>query len=109
MASPLYFTGTKRIMSKDDWLSMSSSEFRSSELIELKMMNRQELLQLMWTMGIRMYNDLPVIACDDDELRSAYLVVRLERMKRTRLSLAKQFGRIQHMLFAVADYVEEGV
>lgn len=68
----------------------------SHEMLKLKHLGRQDLMFLMMFTDIRVFNDLPVIAMEDDEMRMAYLVWRYigieeekEKSWKTRIRLRK--------------------
>ena len=65
----------RRIEAKDV-AELQTLEWDPDELLQLRVMNREELMGLMAFCGIRTYNDMPVIACEDDELRMAYFLWR---------------------------------
>lgn len=72
------------------------------ELIQLKLMSRHQLLGLMMFCGIHVVNDIPVLACEDDELRTAYLIWRgaLSKEKRWRvLEKANQLKKVTEMTY----------
>ena len=80
------------------------------ELKELREVDRERLLGLMVVTGIRIFNELPVIACDDEELRMAFFVWRLaqhveERRKATK-KLRGFFKRLQFLEDGVETWLD---
>lgn len=71
------------------------------ELIELKQMHREDLLGLMVFCDIRAFNAMPVIACEDDELRLAYLAWRSILSKECRTLIASRVGRASRIIQSV--------
>lgn len=65
-----------RNVSLNDYDVFKQVEFQPDELLQLKEMSHQELVNLMVFCGIRTFNDVPLIVLDDDEMRMAYLVWR---------------------------------
>jgi hypothetical protein len=65
-----------RRVTADDHKIFRQMAWNPQELIQLKLMKHRELMGLMMFCGIRVYNEMPVIACEDNELRMAYLVWR---------------------------------
>lgn len=56
--------------------AMQKRRFNPMELVELKALSRRDLLALMVFCDIRLFDDTPVAAMTDDELRKAYVVWR---------------------------------
>lgn len=55
--------------------------FDPEELLEVKEMDEKELTYLMLFCNIRTFNDMPVEAMSEDEMRMAYVVWRAEKIK----------------------------
>ena len=52
-------------------------KFNPEELIQLRDMNKKELTGLMVFCGIRVFNDVPLVVMEEEEMRTAYLGWRL--------------------------------
>lgn len=61
---------------KKDYNQFKTLGFDPDELLQLKEMNKKELIGLMMFCGIRVYNGVPLIVMRDDEMRMAYLAWR---------------------------------
>lgn len=107
MISPMYYSllGKTRVVTAKDLENFKVITFNKSELMELKMMTRPDLLALMKALGIRTYHDLPIIACEDDELRSAYLVFRSGYAKEARKKWANLWSNVAEGAFEFYDDV----
>lgn len=57
-------------------------EFDPDELVQLKEMSRGNLKELMIFCGIRVFNGVPFVVMEPDEMRMAYLVWRAERINK---------------------------
>lgn len=83
----LFFYSTvyemRRVTSKDQE-KFQQITFDLSEISQLSIMNRDELLGLMAFCQIRRFNDFPVAVCTDDELRLAYCIWRGNKAKETK-------------------------
>lgn len=58
--------------------------FDPEELIQLKEMNGKKLTCLLLFCGIRVYNGVPLIVLEEDEMRMAFVIWRAERIMETR-------------------------
>lgn len=87
---------------------METMAFDPRELKELKAMNRVELLILMKTLGIRVVEKVPVIACTDDELRSAYVIYRTDMISRKKEKWVPLLKQIDQLVRTVYDAIVGG-
>jgi hypothetical protein len=65
----------KRVLPKEQ-LKLLSMPFDPKEMVQLKLMNTEQLDGLMAFCQIRVFNDVPITACTDDEKRLAFCVFR---------------------------------
>jgi hypothetical protein len=81
----LFFYSTvyeSRRVKCEDHEKFDQISFDLSEISQLSIMNKEELLGLMAFCKIRRFNDVPIIACNEDEMRLAYCVWRGDRSRR---------------------------
>lgn len=83
----------KRMVTEKDWEEFETVGFDPEELLQLKEMNRKELIGLMVFCGIRVFNEVPLIVLEEDEMRMAYLVWRADKMTRKKSKVAKRMER----------------
>ena len=62
-------------------LELESVEFNPKELLELKEMDERELRKLMMLCGIRVHNGMPVVAMNEEEMRTAYLAWKFTKIQ----------------------------
>lgn len=107
MADLSYYAYLPRVrpIKNEDYEPFNDVAFDLSELIQLKEMNTAELRGLMMFCDIRVYNDLPVIACTDDEMRLAYLSWRAFKSADNRILLQRKLSRLKKRLFKTYDGV----
>jgi hypothetical protein len=98
-----------RPITEKDREPLRKLSFEPYELIELKNMNTKDLRGLMCFCGIRVYEDMPVIACEDDELRMAYLVWRSYYSREKRVELNKKLAKVQKYGFKIFDEIKENL
>lgn len=102
----LFFYATlpeiKRITEEDREVFRSLS-WNPQELIDLKLMERHQLLGLMMFCDIRTFNEMPIIACEDDELRTAYLIWRGALSKERRAEIFKTAEKLKKLTNATYD------
>jgi hypothetical protein len=92
-----------RRVTPEDQASFHRMTWDPFELIELKQMNREDLLGLMVFCDIRLFNEMPVIACEDDELRMAYLAWRSILSRECRTLIAGRAGRVSKLFQNVTE------
>ncbi len=78
----------RRVTSKD-YKAFQTMFFEPTELTQLKLMNREELLGLMAFAGIRVMNEIPIIACSEDQMRLAFCVWRGNHSKQMKEKMKK--------------------
>lgn len=72
--------------------NLNKRELNERELHELNEMNKQDLLELMNFIGLKVYEGTPVIACEEAELKLAYMVWRSEAISERKL-IVRRFHR----------------
>lgn len=82
-----------RRVTEKDRKSFETMDFDPEELLQIKMMNRKDLLKLMWFCGIRAFNDVPIIVLEENDMRMAYVVWRAERIKKKREAIRPNVER----------------
>lgn len=55
--------------------------FDPQEVMQLKEMDRKELMGLMLFCGVHVFNEVPLVVMEEDEMRMAYLGWRLLRIR----------------------------
>ena len=105
MISPMYYAKLCRYknVTPTDLKAFDTITFNPHELIELKALKRDDLLGLMLTLGIREFQGLPVIACSNDELRSAYLVFRGSKVHQAKQRETKTAKKWFHTINTILD------
>jgi hypothetical protein len=88
----IHLAEVRRVREKDR-KEFETLEFDPDELLQLKMMDRKELLMLMWFCGIRAYNRVPIIVLEDNDMRLAYVIWRSERMKKKKEAIRPNVER----------------
>lgn len=91
----------KRTVTSLDVERLMNYEISDRELNELRILPRVDLLSLMKFCDIRTYEDTPVIACTEDELRLAYIIWRSQGIKKRKkkiVQLNRQLKKVQRML-----------
>jgi hypothetical protein len=96
-----------RPITEKDRKPLQRFSFDPQELKELKEMKTNELRGLMCFCGIRTFEELPVIACDDDELRMAYIVWRSYYSKEKRLVLNKKVNRFEKYMDLLSNELDD--
>lgn len=81
-------------------------EIYKSEIKELNELERDELLALMKFCEIRVYEDLPVIACTNDELKMAYIYWRSEGIRRRKRFVFKLNSKFKEYQKLIIDYIK---
>jgi hypothetical protein len=89
--------------------SFETMDFEPDELLQIKMMNRKELLKLMWFCGIRAFNDVPIIVLPDNDMRMAYVVWRAERIKKKRDAIRPKVERGIKWLTRIQSWAAEAI
>jgi hypothetical protein len=87
-----HLTEVRRVTEKDR-KEFETLEFDPDELLQVKMMERKELMQLMWFCGIRAFNEMPLVILEDNDMRMAYVVWRAERIKKKKESIRQNVER----------------
>lgn len=82
----IHLTEIRRITEKDR-REFETLEFEPDELLQVKMLEKKELMQLMWFCGIRAFNGMPLVVLEDNDMRMAYVVWRSERIKKKKESI----------------------
>ena len=77
--------------------------FHPAELIELRNMDRETLLQLMYVLGIRQIQETPVSSCSDDELRMGYCILRSGKMQDAKMKWSKRWRAVFHTIVGMYD------
>lgn len=67
--------------------------FDPEELQQLKKMDERELKLLMTFCGIRVFNEMPLVALEEDEMRMAYVLWRADKIKEKNREVAKKMER----------------
>ena len=80
---------------------LSQREVSERELLELRDMDRNTLLGLMKFCNIRVYDETPVVACTEDELKLAYVCWRsivIKEKKEKFSSINRKINKYKKML-----------
>lgn len=72
--------GFERITPEEKKDEFKTIHFDPNELIMLKSMDHKELIGLMLFCGIRVYNGIPLVVMEEDEMRMAYVIWRSSKM-----------------------------
>jgi hypothetical protein len=70
----------RRKVTQQDRDVFKTIEFDPNELLELRDMEYKELLLLMLFCGVRVFNEIPLIAMTEDEMRMAYILWRAHKI-----------------------------
>jgi hypothetical protein len=95
-----------RRVTREDRTGFHRMTWDPYELIELKQMDREDLIGLMVFCDIRAFNEVPVIACQDDELRLAYLAWRSMLSKECRMMVSGRAGQIEEFFKSVLEGIK---
>lgn len=94
----------QRIITDKDREVFKTVGFDPEELWQLKDMSERELQLLLLFCGIRVYNGVPFIVLEEDEMRMAYVVWRAERIKEKKREVSIKMERgmkwTEHLLNA---------
>lgn len=102
-----------RRITKEDREGLKTISFDPNELWMLKTMNTHELRGLMVFCDIRVYEETPIIACTDDEMRMAYLSWRAANSLIKRIPFAVKLKKRANMVLdafeGLTDWIEREV
>lgn len=98
-----------RRVTEKDREAFETMDFDPVELLQIKIMNRKELLKLMWFCGIRAFNDVPIIVLEDNDMRMAYVVWRAERIKKKRETIRPNVERGIKWITKVQRWAAEAI
>lgn len=73
-------TAEERTVTDKDRSKFKTVDFDPNELIQLKEMNKRELQLLMKFCGIRVFNGVPFVVMEENEMRMAYIVWRADQI-----------------------------
>jgi hypothetical protein len=82
-----------RRVTEEDRTSFHRMTWDPFELIELRQMRYTDLMGLMVFCDIRVFNDMPIIACTEDEMRLAYIAWRSVLSKACRVAITRKAER----------------
>lgn len=82
-----------RIITDMDREVFKTIGFDPEELQQLKDMSEKELKLLMLFCGIRVYNEMPLVALEEDEMRMAYVIWRSEKVKEKKREVSEKMER----------------
>lgn len=83
----------KKTVTDEDREDFKTIGFDPNELLQLKEMNHKELTGLMIFCGIHVFNGVPLLVLEEDEMRMAYLIWRAEQINQRKLELAPKWER----------------
>ena len=92
-----------RRVDEQDRRSFYNMAWDPFELIELKQMSRKDLKGLMAFCDITLFNDIPIIACEDDEMRVAYIAWRSRHSRECRLAIAKKANKAASFFYEIKE------
>lgn len=95
---------SERIITDQEREVFKTVGFDPEELWQLKEMNEKELRLLMVFCGIRVFNEVPLLVLEEDEMRMAYIIWRSDRVKEKKREIARKVERgikwTEHLLNA---------
>lgn len=83
----------RKVTTNKDQEVFKTIGFDPEELEQLKEMDETELKLLMIFCGIRVYNEMPLCALEEDEMRMAYVIWRADKIKEKRQEVSKKMER----------------
>lgn len=100
------YLARKKTVTQLDVERLANNEVSDRELYELRTLSRKDLMSLMKFCSIRVYEETPIVACTDDELRMAFIFWRSYEIKKRKTKIGQVNQKLKSFQRLVGQYIE---